>query len=340
MRSAGLRNITARHLALASQSLSIIVAFIPYLREGFRRHLDTTQYGLLPEFDKLKVAYQEHQNEIHSKLISIMGERLVFYCRSLSELQWDTPTNQTDGQIPPSPNTYMQGLMKETVTLHKVLSKYLGPSTTEPIMLDVFASINHRLSEEFQKIPLPSLEAKEQMLADARFFHEKLSTLPGVNFPSTMLETVVQEKPVMRRSVLNPNGVPVSGPSEGDSAGDSAPRPRGSIDLHGSRSSPRQSNAGTSGPAINNIAARPSPFARRAFGNLFGGANANSSNASQVAPPSSIAREGSPTPVTPQTQGSMTAIGSSGPATPELEPGRASPSARLSPPHTPAEHRP
>jgi vacuolar protein sorting-associated protein 54 len=118
-------------VALASQSLSIIIAFIPYIREGFRRHLDTTQYGLLPEFDKLKVAYQEHQNEIHAKLISIMGERLAFYCRSLSELQWDTPASQTDGQPPPSPNLYMQGLMKETVTLHKVLSKYLGPSTTE-----------------------------------------------------------------------------------------------------------------------------------------------------------------------------------------------------------------
>jgi vacuolar protein sorting-associated protein 54 len=177
------------------------------------------------------------------------------------------------------------------------------------------------------------------MLADARFFHEKLSTLPGVNFPSTMLETVVQEKPVMRRSVLNPNGVVVSGPSDGDNAGDLAPRPRGSIDLQGaSRSSPRQTTANSSGPSINNIAARPSPFARRALGNLWGGINANLANASQASLSSSTTREGSPTPTTPQTQGSnIAAIGSSGPGTPELESGRALPAGQLSPPHTPAK---
>jgi vacuolar protein sorting-associated protein 54 len=73
MRSAGLKNITAKHLgqclgvgswvfplteasnaALASQSLSIMIALIPYVRETFRRHLSTKQAVILVEFDKLK----------------------------------------------------------------------------------------------------------------------------------------------------------------------------------------------------------------------------------------------------------------------------------------------
>ncbi len=75
MRSAGLKNITAKHLgtstikfllllpisdhphfllALASQSLSIISEFIPYIRETFRRHLSQKQAVMLIEFDKLK----------------------------------------------------------------------------------------------------------------------------------------------------------------------------------------------------------------------------------------------------------------------------------------------
>ncbi|KAH9980859.1 Vps54-like protein-domain-containing protein [Lactifluus volemus] len=73
MRSAGLKNITAKHLALASQSLSIVIALIPYVRETFRRHLSQKQAVILVEFDKLKRDYQEHQNEIHTKLIAIMG---------------------------------------------------------------------------------------------------------------------------------------------------------------------------------------------------------------------------------------------------------------------------
>lgn len=73
MRSAGLKNITAKHLgkslgihghyidplltplvALASQSLSVIVALIPYIREFIRRHLNSKQAVMLTEFDKLK----------------------------------------------------------------------------------------------------------------------------------------------------------------------------------------------------------------------------------------------------------------------------------------------
>ncbi|PCH37766.1 Vps54-domain-containing protein [Wolfiporia cocos MD-104 SS10] len=83
MRSAGLKNITARHLALASQSLSIIISLIPYVRETFRRHLSQKQAVMLVEFDKLKRDYQEHQNEIHAKLIAIMGDRLSAHIKSL-----------------------------------------------------------------------------------------------------------------------------------------------------------------------------------------------------------------------------------------------------------------
>lgn len=101
MRSAGLKNITAKHLgedhalasglylllpdstALASQSLSIAIALIPYVRETFRRHLSATQAVMLIEFDKLRRDYQEHQNEIHAKLVVIMGDRLTVHCRSL-----------------------------------------------------------------------------------------------------------------------------------------------------------------------------------------------------------------------------------------------------------------
>ncbi|TBU35477.1 Vps54-domain-containing protein [Dichomitus squalens] len=83
MRSAGLKNITAKHLALASQSLAIMISLIPYIRETFRRHLSQKQAVMLIEFDKLKRDYQEHQNEIHAKLIAIMGDRLTAHIRTL-----------------------------------------------------------------------------------------------------------------------------------------------------------------------------------------------------------------------------------------------------------------
>lgn len=197
MRSAGLKNITAKHLALASQSLSIMIALIPYVRETFRRHLSPTQAVMLIEFDKLKRDFQEHQSEIHSKLISIMGDRTSAHVKSLQNVDWDRPKQ---GE---SVNDYMELLVKETVTLHKVLSRYLTAPVVEYVMSQVFATINHRLSEEYSKIDLQSQEAKDRMLADAHYLHEKFSVLKNVGAPTNMLKNLVTEKALPRKSAFS-----------------------------------------------------------------------------------------------------------------------------------------
>ena len=81
-------------------------------------------------------------------------------------------------------------------------------------MSQVFAAMNHRLSEEYSKIELPSQEAKERyitqyhnmescclninnrMLRDTRYLHQQFSGLKHVNAPTGMLETVVSEKQI------------------------------------------------------------------------------------------------------------------------------------------------
>ncbi|KAF9246439.1 Vps54-like protein-domain-containing protein [Melanogaster broomeanus] len=209
MRSAGLRNITAKHLALASQSLSIMVVLIPYVRETFRRHLSPNQAVMLIEFDKLKRDFQEHQNEIHSKLIAIMGDRITAHIKSLqaSPVIIQLHPQSTDWEIPrqgDGANDYMQLLVKETVTLHKVLSRYLSAPIVEFVMSEVFAAINHRLSEEYNRIECKVKKRRTGvMLADAQFLHQKLSVLKNVGAPTNMLETLVAEKSVPRKSALS-----------------------------------------------------------------------------------------------------------------------------------------
>jgi hypothetical protein len=63
MRTAGLKNITAKHPALASQSLSIVITFISCIRETFLHHLSHKRAVLLVEFDKLDRDNQQPQNE-------------------------------------------------------------------------------------------------------------------------------------------------------------------------------------------------------------------------------------------------------------------------------------
>ncbi|ESK84905.1 garp complex component [Moniliophthora roreri MCA 2997] len=197
LRSAGLKNITAKHLALASQSLSIMIALIPYIREMFRRHLSPKQAIMLVEFDKLKRDYQEHQNEIHAKLIAIMGDRLSAHIKTFQAIDWNVP--KSGGGV----NDYMELLVKETVTLHKVLSRYLSSTVVEDVMSQVFAAINHRLSEEYSKFELPHAEAKMRLLADAKYLHSRLSGLKNVGGLSNMLEIVIQEKRLTQAQAKN-----------------------------------------------------------------------------------------------------------------------------------------
>ncbi|KAF9484684.1 Vps54-domain-containing protein [Pholiota conissans] len=233
MRSAGLKNITAKHLALASQSLSIVYELIPYVRETFRRHLSQKQAVMLVEFDKLKRDYQEHQNEIHSKLVAIMGDRLNAHIKSLKMVDWSVP--KPGGGI----NDYMEILVKETVTLHKVLSRYLSPPVVEYVMTQVFAAINHRLSEEYGLIELPHQEAKTRLLADARYLHQKLSALRNVGAPTGMLETVVAEKSIPRAPGSSP---PQAAASSSSGGGSSAGNGNGSANANSTQPQMLRSN--------------------------------------------------------------------------------------------------
>lgn len=177
MRSAGLKNITAKHLALASQSLSIMISLIPYVRECLRRHLKAKQAIILADFDKLKRDYQEHQYEIHAKLVAIMGDRLAVHCQTLQAIDWEKQTSRT-------PNPYMETLVKETGTLHKVLIKYLPGSALEMVMMQVLSAINSRLADEYGRLVIVSDDARQRILADANYMKNKFAELKGLERPT------------------------------------------------------------------------------------------------------------------------------------------------------------
>ncbi|CAK9781060.1 Vps54-domain-containing protein [Cutaneotrichosporon oleaginosum] len=195
MRSAGLKNITAKHLALASQSLSVIIALIPYVREFIRRHVNPRQAVMLVEFDKLKRDYQDHQEEIHAKLVAIMSDRLAVHCGELREIDWEQPSPRD------APHSYALMLVKETATLHKVLSKYLAHATVEAVMSQVIAAYVSRLGDEYTKVELKSEDAKKRMQQDAAIIAARLAPLAESGSSAASLEALVREKSLPRRDV-------------------------------------------------------------------------------------------------------------------------------------------
>ena len=237
-RSAGLKNITTKHLALASQALSFVTALTPYVREFVRRQ----SYGsgnLMMEFDKVKRLYQEHQAGINDKLVDIMSGRATTHVNVMKKIDWDA------GGSEQGVNPYVETLVKETTTLHKVLSKHLPEVTVQMIMGPVFASYRDQWGKAFAEKGLRTVAGKERyvacflalklmtfpyivvdiadthrMLRDAEFFRSRLSKLDGAGDIGDYVVSIVNAKTVAEQTGAKPaspsNGaLPPSAPAGG-----------------------------------------------------------------------------------------------------------------------------
>lgn len=157
-KSAGLKNITTKHLALASQALSFLIALTPHVREFLRRH-SSGAGGLMTEFDKMKRGYQEHQVGINEKLVEIMSGRATTHVNSMKKIDWKMASES------PTVGGYMETLVKETTMLHKVLGKYLPEMNVRAIMEPVFSNYLEQWGTAFQEVEVKSLAAKERCVS-------------------------------------------------------------------------------------------------------------------------------------------------------------------------------
>jgi vacuolar protein sorting-associated protein 54 len=169
-RSAGLKNITTKHLALSSQALSFIVALIPYVREFFRRHIPSSlAQQVMTDFDKVKRLFQEHQHGIHEKLVDIMAGRASMHVKSMKNVDWEEAAKNKSVAVSP----YVEILTKETATLQKVLAKHLPEPVVAGIMIPVFASYREQWTAAYTDVILKSSAAKERsvIVSAAPFRH-------------------------------------------------------------------------------------------------------------------------------------------------------------------------
>ncbi|KAI0380810.1 Vps54-domain-containing protein [Hypomontagnella monticulosa] len=199
-KSAGLKNITTKHLALASQALAFISTLIPYVREFVRRHAasgpnvnNANVAALMGEFDKVKRLFQEHQNNIYDKLVEIMSGRAAAHARSMKALDWDQPSKLTV-------NAYMETLIKETITLHRVLTKFLPEGTVRLIMTPVFDSYKSQLGAALQGLEPKSETGTTRMEADMDALNNRLGKIDGFGNISDSLLTIIKSKKPEKKS--------------------------------------------------------------------------------------------------------------------------------------------
>ncbi|KAF9937686.1 hypothetical protein BGZ65_001174 [Modicella reniformis] len=227
MRSAGLKNITAKHLALASQSLSVFATLIPYIKDWIRSKMSDKQVVMLTEFDRILRDFQEHQNEIHSKLVSIMQERLAVHIRNMTNpavVDYDAlnkPAQQLaegGGNV----NAFMDQLVKDVTTIHKVLSRFLPAASMRKVIDEVLQVFTTRLEEEIQKLPIATPLGKTRLQADMAYFGQKLGQFdPNVIIGSRLMKQVkeLDLSDKKRGATATTTGSSAPGPPPGSGSG-------------------------------------------------------------------------------------------------------------------------
>ncbi|EOA84174.1 uncharacterized protein SETTUDRAFT_180234 [Exserohilum turcica Et28A] len=189
MHSAGLKNINTKHLAIASQTLSFIIAILPYIRECFRRRVASTTKSPLGEFDNVKRLLHDQQNQIHEKLTDILSGRATVHMRSLKKVEWDS-----EAEIKKDVSPSMESLTKDTVTMHKVINKYLSEIQVRMIMGPVFESYREQVGKVIKEASVKTPGGKARLLREAKLFDAKLGPIDGAgNVGSHLIGLVVSK---------------------------------------------------------------------------------------------------------------------------------------------------
>ncbi|KAK1384786.1 Vps54 domain-containing protein [Heracleum sosnowskyi] len=177
LKVSGLRSINSKHLALASQVISFTCAITPEIRRIlFYKVPETRRPLLLTDMDRVEHDYKVHRDEIHTKLVQIMRERLLYHLRSLPQIveSWNR-TEDTDSQ----PSIFALSVTKEVGHLQRVLSRILHKADVQTIFRQVVVIFHTQISEAYSRLEINTPQAKNRMYHDLQHILGCIRSLPS-----------------------------------------------------------------------------------------------------------------------------------------------------------------
>lgn len=131
-RSGTLRRILSKHLAMASQTLSALLALLAHLRKAFAAVLPQKMQSMLSAFEKVEADFQVHLKEI----MSIFTQQIEgVWANYEPQMKWST-LSVTPGA---------RKVATDIGRLHKALKPNLPASTLHTVFVNVLKSVNRKL---------------------------------------------------------------------------------------------------------------------------------------------------------------------------------------------------
>ena len=206
--SAGLKAITAKHLALSSQSLGLVLALLPHLRAVLAAYVPEGQRRLLTELDGVRAKqqqppqqlqqqpfqatphhqqrppaehairaqvsadYEEHQGQLFSKLVSILEERRRENTRNLAEALAppDTPRQ-------PSRSSQIESVVKNVKLMHKTLLPLLTKAQLHTVFGQIMETFDAGLLEAYRAVDASAPYSRQCIVQDVHYLRTELAKL-------------------------------------------------------------------------------------------------------------------------------------------------------------------
>jgi len=198
-RTAGLKQISTRNLALASQALSIIIALIPSLEQLLTNSLiqKSKHYGkdkrrIELELEQLMLEFQSHRQKIFHKFTQMLEILLLSNecCGAkLLQINWDARNSENLGK----PHDYIVKVSVGLQKMHALLQKYLLEDQLDLVFQDVFQLFNQRIPEIYSKVEPKTATGRTKVRIDINHLISALRRLRGTSGPGDSLEKYVMD---------------------------------------------------------------------------------------------------------------------------------------------------
>lgn len=204
-RTAGLKHITTKNIALCIQTIEYTILLLPYLQmicasKPAPRSQEFNQNRDELTFPQIISNFKDHENELFAKLVAIMFDRTVNHSAAAMKIDWSQslPRQQQCHQ-------YMEALVKETLTITKVLTKYLPEIKCSFILLQVFDNYKKSFVRCYcVDIPQPKdMTEKQMILKDIDYFRSQLCDLPGYGNSGQVIWENVNSMPTLEESTMD-----------------------------------------------------------------------------------------------------------------------------------------
>lgn len=177
-------NINVGHLSLAANCLGVQLSLIPKIKERVLSYIqDSVDFSVLSALDRATEECTTHQQEIYSKMITTMRNR-VDACFKVYKV--DEVTDKI--------NPAVVKLMESTQKMHKILKTYLSPNTFRAIFRQIISAYNSQIRTHISALSVKTPKEKAKLLNDIHHILTELRLLDGVEDPTDELVEFVHER--------------------------------------------------------------------------------------------------------------------------------------------------